>query len=389
MKIALVMDQLDRRAGGLQVWVIGFARYLAALNHEVRIIAFSKKEHDFDLPVDLLPDPGSHLRRAFVIEKYLAGLDLDVVHDSGIGWSGDVFHPHTGSNILAARRAIEVSNLGRRVRTAISPRACMILWRMARLEKIQLARAARIVAVSEFVREQLVTRCHVGAERITLIRNGVDTLLFSPERANAARPMERARLGLGESVVYLLIANNFLLKGVDTAIRATARLIQAGKNVRLVVVGEGLDPAWQRRALGSGVSDRVHFIGYCPDMPAVYGASDVVVHPTRWDACSLCTLEGMAVGRPVITTRWNGASEIMTEGQSGFVLANPEDDTLLADRMAFLMSEQKRSEMGSAARLAAQHCDLQQNYRAMANVLIEAAAARVNCVKRTPNRKSS
>jgi UDP-glucose:(heptosyl)LPS alpha-1,3-glucosyltransferase len=97
------------------------------------------------------------------------------------------------------------------------------------------------------------------------------------------------------------------------------------------------------------------------------------VHPTRWDACSLVTIEGLAAGLPVITTAMNGASELITDGRSGFVLPDPEDVPALAASMRQLLDPGRRRCIGAAARQMAVHHDSRDNFRAVEELLLEVA----------------
>jgi UDP-glucose:(heptosyl)LPS alpha-1,3-glucosyltransferase len=79
----------------------------------------------------------------------------------------------------------------------------------------------------------------------------------------------------------------------------------------------------------------------------------VLVHPTYYDPCSRVVLEGMVSGLPCVTTRWDGASEMIEDGVNGFVLREPDDVTGLCDRVRRLADPRFRAEMGrSAARVA-------------------------------------
>lgn len=69
--------------------------------------------------------------------------------------------------------------------------------------------------------------------------------------------------------------------------------------------------------------------------------------PTRRDSCSLVVLEALASGLPVISTRQNGATEIMTDGVHGYVLQGP-DDPRLAEAMRLMQSAERRAAMREA-----------------------------------------
>jgi UDP-glucose:(heptosyl)LPS alpha-1,3-glucosyltransferase len=129
------------------------------------------------------------------------------------------------------------------------------------------------------------------------------------------------------------------------------RLRKTGVKVRLLVCGGSARISPDAAVVGVGRVD---------DMPAHYAAADIAAQPTFYDACSLTTLESLASGLPMITTRLNGASELVTPGVDGFVIDGPHDEAALADRLALLAADPwRRAVMGRAARrLAEAHgCD--------------------------------
>src|SRR5204862_7713294 len=120
-------------------------------------------------------------------------------------------------------------------------------------------------------------------------------------------------------------------KGLREAIEAMARV--KDERLHLTVVGKPSPDAYLRIAKNLGVANRVNFAGATTDVRPFYRAADVFVLPTRHDPCSLVVLEALAMGVPVISTIFNGACEIMTEGLHGFVLRDPADVNALAEAM--------------------------------------------------------
>ncbi|MBV9784208.1 MAG: glycosyltransferase family 4 protein [Acidisphaera sp.] len=362
MKIALTVDRFDPLGGGLEKWTFGLASHLAEAGHEIHVVTFATADHALPLTVHVLTAARSPLLRARRIEDHLARIAPDVVHDIGAAWSADVFQPQTGSLLLSLDREIASFPLRRRLRAALSPRMILRRSRMDRLERGQARRARRIIAVSRLVRELLAGRHGVAPDAMPVIPNGVDTDAFSPV------PRQ-----IGPAVHFLASAQNFWLKGADTALRALALLAGAGHDVRLAIAGATPAPRWPRLAAELGIAGRVRFCGRVADMKPLFAAADVFLHPTRWDACSLSTLEAMASGLPVITTCRDGASELIEHGRSGFVLADPDDVHALAAHMRALRDADLRRRLGEAARQAALRHQLKHNYRAVEAVLVEAA----------------
>ncbi len=107
------------------------------------------------------------------------------------------------------------------------------------------------------------------------------------------------------------------------------------------------------------------FAGSVDDIRPMYAASDVYVHPTWYDPCSLVVLEALACGLPVITTRFNGVSELITDTLDGFVIDTPRDVSALAERMMQLFDAELRRRMGAEARRLADQHTLERNFTEM------------------------
>jgi UDP-glucose:(heptosyl)LPS alpha-1,3-glucosyltransferase len=96
------------------------------------------------------------------------------------------------------------------------------------------------------------------------------------------------------------------------------------------------------------VPGRVTRIALSDNIIAQYREADFFVLPTKHDPCSLVVLEALAMGLPVISTVFNGATEIMKDGVHGFVLEDPEDVSALADAMRKMLDPQLRARMRQA-----------------------------------------
>src|SRR5262249_18712656 len=143
----------------------------------------------------------------------------------------------------------------------------------------------------------------------------------------------RPRWGVDdETLVGLFVAMNYRLKGLEPLLRAVA-LIPRDRRFRLVVVGNPRTQRFERLAKNLGIQERVVFHGFCTDARQVYFAADFLVHPTFYDPCSLVVLEALACGLPVITTRFNGAAELMHPPLDGLAIDDPHEHPRLAAAM--------------------------------------------------------
>jgi UDP-glucose:(heptosyl)LPS alpha-1,3-glucosyltransferase len=113
-------------------------------------------------------------------------------------------------------------------------------------------------------------------------------------------------------------------------------------------VGKDDFAPYARLAHGSAFPKNLVYAGATRDVRPYYAAADCFVLPTRHDPCSLVVLEALAMGLPVISTRFNGACEVMSEGQHGFVLQDPSDVPALAAALRTMLEVPKRRPMHDA-----------------------------------------
>ncbi len=375
MRVALVIDRLDPFAGGLEAWTVQLAEHLLAAGHAVEVLTFVEGRHGLPISVHVLPPARTLAARAAAIERYLATLPRCVVHDTGTGWSGDVFHPQTGSRLLSLDRETATLPKPRRLASMLSPRRQRWRWHLAALERRQIDRARRVIAVSRQVRAHLAAGHGIAEHDIAVISNGVDTARFAPERLSKLRAEARGRLGTGKATLFVMAAHNLRLKGVDTALLALRALVSEGLDAKLAIAGGAPDAGWLSMVERLGLRAQVAWLGRVDRMEPIFAAADAFVHPTRWDACSLSTIEAGAAGLPVITTKANGAAELISDGQTGFVLPDPEDAAALAAAMRMLLDLGMRRRIGEAARAASRGHDIRDNLAAVEAVLASVSAA--------------
>jgi glycosyltransferase involved in cell wall biosynthesis len=205
----------------------------------------------------------------------------------------------------------------------------------------------RLVAVSSIVAEQLKSYFQRGD--VTVIRNAVDTLRFTPEVRLARRNASRQSFSYAEDdFVLLLIGNDWKKKGLDTLLKAIA--LVSDLPLRLLVVGSD-DPSFYRRLLDQlGLQDRIRFEKLSSDVISFYAAADLYIGPSLEDAFNLPIPEAMACGLPVIASANAGASEIIRDGETGFILRDPQDHLELASHIRRIQAEKGlRLSMGAAA----------------------------------------
>ena len=164
----------------------------------------------------------------------------------------------------------------------------------------------RVIAISRMVKADIVNYYKFPEDLIDVVFNTVDLDRFHPKNARANRRQTREKLGVGEDAMLLLFAgNNFRLKGLPALLKAMSLVVSRipGLDLRLLVAGRGRPGRYRGLMARLCISDRVIFGGALPSMENVYGASDVYVHPTFYDSCSLTVLEALACAACLLLPR--------------------------------------------------------------------------------------
>lgn len=383
MDIALCYESVLPARGGAETYVGDLARRLARDGHAVHLYACrwdaaslpaSTHFHRLDVP------PGPRFLRPW---RFGAACEREVsrAHDVTVGldktWGQDVLYPQGGLHAAsAAHNLLKFPNWWGRSAAALGKCFDPAAMSFARLERKQYLGSTRplVVVNSRMVRRHFEQFYGVSAESLRVVHSAIDPFRFAADDRLKRRHTERDRWGVRPNeTVGLFVAMNYRLKGLAPLIRATAR-VPREKAFRVAVVGHPRFDRYRRLAERLGVADRLLFLGHRDDPRDAYFASDFLVHPTFYDPCSLVALEALACGLPVITSRYNGASELMSPPADGLVIDDPHDAPALAAAMTQLLDPGFRAAASMAARQSGTKWTFEHHYRALLAVFAEVRA---------------
>ena len=191
-----------------------------------------------------------------------------------------------------------------------------------------------------------------------VIPPGVDTERFSP-MDDWDRARGRGRLGLRpDSPTVVSVSRLVPRKGMDTLVRAAAILAAGGRDLQVVIAGDGRDRGRLER-LAARVGAPVSFPGRLggAQLAALVGCADVfaMLCRTRWrgleqEGFGIVFLEAAAAGVPQVAGRSGGAHEAVSDGETGIVL-DPATPQAAATAIGTLLDDgERRRAMGAAAR---------------------------------------
>jgi D-inositol-3-phosphate glycosyltransferase len=203
--------------------------------------------------------------------------------------------------------------------------------------------ADRLVAANVIERGHLVSEYDADPGKIAVVPCGVDTALFAPGDAEAAR----ASLGLGGGPLLVYVGRIAPIKGLETLLDAVGCLRGAGHPARLVVVGgdtderrDGHEADLRRRAARQGLAEAVTFVGAQPQdrLRDYYVAADATVLPSYYESFGMVALEAMACGSAVIASRVGGLQTTVRDGVTG-VLVSEGDPCALAETITRVLDD--------------------------------------------------
>jgi glycosyltransferase involved in cell wall biosynthesis len=188
------------------------------------------------------------------------------------------------------------------------------------VERTLARRASRIIAITEALARFQVERVGLPADKVDVIRYGLD----EPPAAWGTNPRDDLPEG---ARVLVAVCRLEPQKGLDVAVRALPEIRRRHRDAVLVVLGEGPQRKELERLAGE-LDGPVFLPGRVPDVTAWLRRADLLVHPARWEGFGLAVLEAMLTSLPVVATRVSSIPEIVVDGETGLLVAADDADAL-------------------------------------------------------------
>lgn len=173
-------------------------------------------------------------------------------------------------------------------------------------------------------------------------RPGLAAYLPNPVRQFAPRPRPAARHG---STSFVSVGRLARQKGHDILIEAFAKVVAAGVDARLTIIGDGDEHEALRAQVDRlGIGDHVLLAGKVSDPGAELASADCFVSASRWEGFGVAIVEAMSAGLPVIATNCDfGPRDLIDSAKKGRVVPVGDVDALAAAMLDFARSERPDS----------------------------------------------
>ncbi|MHC4913367.1 MAG: glycosyltransferase family 4 protein [Planctomycetota bacterium] len=346
-KVALIIEHVDVTRGGAERSTLELTTALSHRGLEVDLLAAKGQANAENIHIlcrDSFGKRTCYFTFAKALKKHLAENHYDVVHSALPFAFADVYQPRGGTFAESiSRNAASYQNKFLTSFKKISAFANSRRTILLRAEKT-LCRDNNgpvIVALSQYVAGQFKQHYSIAEQRITVIPNGI-AINKQVDTTEATKLRERifTELTLSEAdkpVLFLLVANNFRLKGLTCLIEAMhlAARPDTARQPYLIVAGSGKPDRYRRLAKKLNINHKILFLGLLPHIQNALSIIDVAVLPTFYDPSSRYILEAIAADKPVITTKFNGATDLFVENRHGKVIDTPRNTAALAQAITF------------------------------------------------------
>ena len=360
MKAAIIIERAQIKLGGAERSVSELTEELNRQGVKTRILAASGDTNDPSLV--LLRQNQKEKRTVLAklekaLTEHLKTNQYDIIHSTLPVFAADIYQPRGGSYREAMLRnaASYPSKLQRYFKRNLhflnARRTELILAEKRLLQKNQ---TVVVAALSQYVRRHFIRHYTLEPDRISVIPNAVRLPeIFETDAIEDFRNQIRLSAGLPDRddwTLYYFAANNFRLKGLQELLTAFARACQNDTRPKLLAVtgGDKSKDIYYRLVRNLRIEPFVVFTGSLPDLQLPLAACDAVVLPTYYDPSSRVILEALAAGKPVITTAYNGAAEMIRSGRHGIVVDEPANIPALTDALLYFADSNNRRQAQQA-----------------------------------------
>jgi glycosyltransferase involved in cell wall biosynthesis len=213
-------------------------------------------------------------------------------------------------------------------------------------EKVASIFADRVVAVSNHIKNDLVTYEHISPDKIDVIYNGID---FPKIDGQISIEDLRNEFGIRkDEKVVGCISRLDDLKGYDLFIDAAALILKEMPDVRFLIVGGGpAEEELKKQVSDRNIKDRFTFTGWRLDAWGILQLFDVFLLTSKLEGMPIVLLEAMASRKPIVATSVGGVPEMVDHDKTGFIVQNRDPGEVRKYVLAILKDKELKEKLGN------------------------------------------
>ncbi|MBS0620164.1 MAG: glycosyltransferase family 4 protein [Verrucomicrobia bacterium] len=351
MNVTVIKSELYRR-GGLEKYTWEIVRALCSKGAKVTLLTTKLDQPPFTDPhLEVISFPVDHLFSAWNVlhfdrlcRDYLKAHPTPIIF--GLDRTRDQTHYRAGNGSHAAylKRRKENEGALKGISFACNPLHRLLL--AIEKEAFESPNLEILFTNSAMVKDEILSTYATDPQKIHVVHNGVEWKAMQA-------PFEAWQPQAGPHE-FLFIGHNYQRKGLDTLLYALSHI--RSEDFHLSVVGKDKRlPHFQKLAADLGLADKVHFYGEQKNIIPFYQRADTLVIPSWYDPFANVTVEALAMGVFVLSSRTNGGHEVLTQ-DTGAIIPSLHDREGFGKILRGAMEKKKTLE--SAAKIRQLTADL-------------------------------
>jgi len=213
-----------------------------------------------------------------------------------------------------------------------------------------------VTAVSNYLKEETHRKFEIKRD-IEVIPNFIDLDRF---KKSDKTHFKRAICPEGEKVI-VHVSNFREVKRVPDVIEIFSRILDAGINSKLLLVGDGPDRQnAERRCRDLGICDKVRFLGKQEQVEEVLSIADLFLIPSGSETFGLAALEALSCSVPVISSNVGGLPEVNIHGETGYLCDLEDIDCMAKYAVDVLSNKELYQTLSSNARKRAEQFEVSE-----------------------------
>ncbi|MCH9632095.1 MAG: D-inositol-3-phosphate glycosyltransferase [Chlamydiae bacterium] len=331
MKQVVVLKSRVAHRGGLERYAIAIAKSFALKEAKVTLLTTGPT---IDVPLVKVISLGNHPKLNIqaisffdkAVQKWLAANPHNIIF--GLDRNSHQTHYRAGNGLHSVFLERKCTNILSKALAKINPKERLILKKekiLFRNPKLQI-----LFTNSNMVKNELEQTYQVPSEKIQVVHNGVDFKSYVFNDDSKKESLKKLQIP-SASTHLLFIGNGYKRKGLKHLLETLS--LFPSWNFHLSIIGKDKNISkFQKLANFLQLSKKVTFFGHTKNLIPHYQAADCLILPSVYDPFANVTIEALSMGLFVITSQYNGGSEVITK-ESGEVLRQISTTSELEDAL--------------------------------------------------------